>query len=561
MKSKIVSAMILIVAIVCCVCGACGVKREKLESPEVEVYGREVVWCSVENAEGYTVYFNKKEYDVTECKYVIPYDTPEGKYTVGVMAYGFGQIADSEITSVSFEYKKAEEHGYDKQGFEYTLLEDKSGYEISRGKADESLFYGTLQLPDTYNGYAVKRIAKEGFLNGKPYYYYSSRYQKLNIITTEIKLPAKLESIGECAFGNYTVMERLRLPEGVTEIEEGAFYNGYNLTDLQLNEGLKTIGRSAFAKCALPELKLPQSLEIIGYYAFSGKQLDCNTNDDLKYYPKLRSIEIPRGVKEIREGAFSCCRELREITVYPECVESFGIKVFEETEWLESQQGGLIYLRDDFLYRYKDIGYETLPLLEVPESVKYIAGGAFLVCYIDEIRIPDGVKLIGPNIFDTCHAKTVRLPQDITKIEDGTFENSHIKEIILPETVKEIGAGAFADCDSLKQIVIPQSVEKLGHYVFDSSGLTEVVIPYGIKELPNLLFSLCKKLVSVTIPKSVEIIGISAFEDCIKLETIKYGGTMNEWKKIEKCNMWNKNTRQYVVVCTDGTMDKNGNKI
>ncbi|MDE5798861.1 MAG: leucine-rich repeat domain-containing protein, partial [Treponemataceae bacterium] len=63
----------------------------------------------------------------------------------------------------------------------------------------------------------------------------------------------------------------------------------------------------------------------------------------------------------------------------------------------------------------------------------------------------------------------------------------------------------------------------------------------------------CGNLTSVTIPASVERIGSSAFSGYNNLNTVTYGGTKEEWERIEKGSD--------IFLGTNGTKitDKDGN--
>jgi hypothetical protein len=95
--------------------------------------------------------------------------------------------------------------------------------------------------------------------------------------------------------------------------------------------------------------------------------------------------------------------------------------------------------------------------------------------------------------------------------------------------VTSIGERAFWDCKSLESITIPNSVTRIGYQAF-----------YG-----------CDSLTKVIIPASVTSIEEEAFSYCDKLRTIRYGGTIAQWKKIAHVySVLSCRTR--VVRCTDG---------
>lgn len=114
------------------------------------------------------------------------------------------------------------------------------------------------------------------------------------------------------------------------------------------------------------------------------------------------------------------------------------------------------------------------------------------------------------------------------------------EDLVIPDGVKEIDDGAFKGCRSLKSVTIPSGVKKIGDEVF-----------YG-----------CESLVSVTIPSSVKQISEGgrswgdmswipgAFDRCISLKEIKFGGTVAQWKAVRGRNEL---PRSVVCIrCSDG---------
>ena len=122
-------------------------------------------------------------------------------------------------------------------------------------------------------------------------------------------------------------------------------------------------------------------------------------------------------------------------------------------------------------------------------------------------------------------------------------------EVVIPDTydddvhgelpIKEIAYGAFRGNTKLTSVTIGNSVTSIGFYAFRN----------------------CYGLTSVTIPDSVTSIGSYAFEYCTGLTEIRFNGTISKWQSISKGSDWDYDTRNYKVYCTDGTLNKGGNKI
>ena len=60
----------------------------------------------------------------------------------------------------------------------------------------------------------------------------------------------------------------------------------------------------------------------------------------------------------------------------------------------------------------------------------------------------------------------------------------------------------------------------------------------------------------IVIPDTIQIIGLAAFWDCKQLTSIFYQGTIAQWNDIYKESLWDKNTGDYTVYCTDGNIAK-----
>ena len=53
-------------------------------------------------------------------------------------------------------------------------------------------------------------------------------------------------------------------------------------------------------------------------------------------------------------------------------------------------------------------------------------------------------------------------------------------------------------------------------------------------------------------------VGDYAFRGCTDLTSIEFDGTIEQWQAIQFGNDWDKDTGEYVVHCTDGTVAKDG---
>ena len=112
-----------------------------------------------------------------------------------------------------------------------------------------------------------------------------------------------------------------------------------------------------------------------------------------------------------------------------------------------------------------------------------------------------------------------------------------LTSIVIPDSVGMIWQGAFERCENLQSVTMSANLEILG---------------------PNV-FSGCKKLESLTLPASLKNIYDDAFVSCTNLKTINFTGSMQQWPNIEKSENYLLYSPDFVIVCTDGKLDKEGN--
>lgn len=176
-------------------------------------------------------------------------------------------------------------------------------------------------------------------------------------------------------------------------------------------DGIKGIADRCFCRCyTFTDIKLPNSLEKIGFWAFS------RTN--------LKKVSIPNTVTFIGASAFWLCKDLSSVAL------PNNIDVLEEN---------LFY------------GCENLSNIEIPKSVRVIKDAVFQISALSEIDVPDSVIEIGIAAFFDCRKLArVTLSKNIKIIKESAFEEClRLEQITIPEGVEIIGGNAFCDCPKL----------------------------------------------------------------------------------------------------------------
>ncbi|MBQ8373982.1 MAG: leucine-rich repeat domain-containing protein [Clostridia bacterium] len=293
---------------------------------------------------------------------------------------------------------------------------------------------------------------------------------------------------------------------------------------------------------------VPKGVTVIGKNAFT-----------LPNTTAIKSIALPEGILELKDGAFQGCGGVTALTL-PLSLKKIGKDCFN--------------------------GMGVKELI-IPDNVTEIADKAFSMpesSVLSSVVLPKNFSRLG-KIFASCwHLKSVKIPYGVETIEGGAFEYCFdLSAVEIPETVKKIKAGAFLDLRNLKKLFIPQSVteieaEAIPYFIHvymerdsrparfadrwhgDGSnthwgytrdgfqvkndgiqsapdtavvnfpkgvkrivsvrtarGMVEANVPEGVASIEAEAFRFLTKLKTVRLPKSLKSIGNGAFEECRSL--------------------------------------------
>ena len=357
-----------------------------------------------------------------------------------------------------------------------------------------------------------------------------------------VVIPEGVTGIGRYTFSSCSKLTSVTIPKSVTAIGDYAFSGCYQLTSVKIPSGVKRIGEGAFSGCSLKSVTIPKSVKTIGTGVF-GMYSDSVTvgptgsGCDIRYgwttsIPKnsfsgcysLRTAVIPATVTEIRENAFADCSNLQQVHFGGTAEQWDEILLFGGNEALQNaklffgyQTGDPIFIDsgscgDDLTYTLDQKGKLTISGTGKINSSAFMGMGVFN--YSDEIRsvvISRGVTEIGNDAFSDC---------------------TNLTSVTIPDSVSTIGNGAFQCCTRLTSITIPDSVTTIGPGAFNlCEGLTSVTLSNSITSINDDAFN-CTSLTSIVIPKGVTSISDSAFCGCASLTDVYYGGTAEDWDRI-----------------------------
>ena len=541
LKKFAIGISLTVGALCCAIAAGCDEEPEILNAPQnLRLENNVLVWDEVENASGYAIYFDEKEQETDENRfdfsYLERYDEP---FEVEVLAIGDG---DGYLNTDWVKYSCVlKDYTY---GFSYTLTEDGTGYCVYGGKRDKLTGGDSdkwIDIPEEYEGLPVKEI---GRLDDSP---------KRNTALT-VRIPATVEKILLCAFGDFPALMTVKIPENVTSIGEKAFEGCTSLLQVEFCGNGVAIGEYAFSGCtALREVSFPENV-IIGGEAFQ----QCRALREVSF-PKgavigggafyrctaLNSVRFAEGVSigeiafqsctsltkvdlspcsSVEDYAFDQCSNLTEI-IFPKDASTYFARAFWNTGWYRNQPDGYIIVNGDTLYHYKGDVPNDGVIETFPSQIKQIADHAFSTLSpspfsrgsnLVSVEIPDGVRLCGRGIFAKCDGlKHVGLPNGITEIPRWTFSMSAIESLTIPEGVTKIGRQAFDACTQLTDVPLPASLETIEYEAFSyCKNLASISLPESLKAIGEKAFYNCTSLTSVSLPDSLEAIGKRAFASC-----------------------------------------------
>lgn len=344
------------------------------------------------------------------------------------------------------------------------------------------------------------------------------------------ELDDDIKTIDYRAFSDCKALEKVKLPANLVTIESNAFSGCKILEKIELPEKLTTIRSGAFSDTGLRSIRMPASLKRCDQYAFGSSNIDTVYIEDLtswlsmeegpnffssedlelssksptiKYYVDgelLERLVIPDEITSIRDYAFNCGKEIREV-VFHENVKTIGRGAFLGCENLELTRDKLPnYLQTIGAYAFAKC--KKISNVGIPSSVTEIGEAAFAMCsgmtqciFAQDIQI----EKIPKKLFQGCTSlEKTTIPAGVTIIEEYAFENCEkLERITIPATVIMISDGAFNYCSNLKEVEFTKD-SKLKNIGVNSS-----------------VFGGCLALKSIRIPAGVSSMGRSAFSGSV----------------------------------------------
>lgn len=365
---------------------------------------------------------------------------------------------------------------FEKDGLYYNITSSDEPKTVELVSDNSYSNLTTVSIPETvvYNDvtYSVTSIGDHAFYNCK----------KLATVTA-----SSIISIGEYAFHSCRELTSATFGDNLQNIGYYAFGVCVKLKSFTFGPSVKSIGEDAFAACySLDTVIIPETVTDMGVFAF----YNCTG---------LKSVTI--NTKKVEDGTFFQCSSLEDIT-FGNSVKTIGDRVLWACTKLKNVTIGnsVDTIGESSFFSWE--GFENLVSITVPNTVKSIAGDAF-------VKVPN-VNYTGKAKGSPWGAYTVNglIEGDFiyadAKKEKITYYFGNGGDVVLENTVKSLNDNLFDGCEGLQSITLPESLEEIGNYAFYN----------------------CKNLKTINIPNSVTNIGSSAFAGCESLEYNEYDNAL-----------------------------------
>lgn len=225
-----------------------------------------------------------------------------------------------------------------------------------------------------------------------------------------ISIPEKVERIGYNAFRFCSDLMTVDMPNHPVLIEQGAFAN----TGIYKNEGARVDGVLYVDGHLISgdQFRGEEYTVLPGTYSIAQFAFFAPSSD---VFP-LKKLTIPDSVGIIGEYAFSGCYNLESITM-SQNVTYIGGNAFR--------------------------GDKMNPF-ELPQTLEYIGTGNFNKEGFYSSRLPDKLTVIESDSFaGSAFEGLLVLPENLERLEMWAFRDCEIDEVIVPKSIKSFDISAF----------------------------------------------------------------------------------------------------------------------
>ncbi len=306
--------------------------------------------------------------------------------------------------------------------------------------------------------------------------------------------------------------QSIKLPETIEDIQNYAF-SGSQLAEVNYPAALKYIRSYAFQSTLLTNCVLPDGILEIGTYAF--------------HNAPIKSLRIPKTISQLATYTFSC-HNLEEITI-PGNVKTVGDNALgvsltsSKTRKVTFEEGvesiGCLFY-----------GLKSLQEVSFPSTLTTIGDRCFSETTLKNIILPNNIKSIGSSCFAKCaKLESITFSNGMSELPTEICESCiNLTKVTIPGGIEKIGVRAFSGCKLLSRVNLPESVEFIGGYCFEYSGIVDFKFPPKVTTINDHTFSYCHNLTKLTIPEGILKINDYAFTSCENLTELIFPHSLTE---------------------------------
>lgn len=220
---------------------------------------------------------------------------PEGVTTIGATAFrGCKKLKSVVIPGTVTTLKQG---AFSECSALQTVKIPASVTTIEQGVFEECSALSNVEIPESVTELGTRAFARTGI--------------------QKIKVPSGVTTLMPGMFYECSQLAEVDLPDGIESIGGYAFYLCEKLESIKLPAHLKTISESAFEKCGLTKMEIPEEVTSLGLNSFKG----CIF---------LKIMKIGRSVTSIDARAFDGCTGLGSIYSYNPKPPVLGVYVFNK---------------------------------------------------------------------------------------------------------------------------------------------------------------------------------------------------------------------------------------
>jgi hypothetical protein len=411
-----------------------------------------------------------------------------------------------------------------------------------------------IRIPPQINSLPVRSIGKEAFSNRElvkviiPDSVYSieeSAFENSNLI--DVTFGSRVSRIANRAFAGNRLTSII-IPDSVTYIGNSSFEEN-QLTSVTLNDSISELSEGIFLNNKLDVITIPEVVANIKSMAFAENQITTiivTSRFSVSNNSFANDFSVFFNSSGKKPGTYTWDGTSWNV-VFSESIDpkDFEIELQEIGPWNYYERTVAV---SGFISGYKggdhtviDIPPKIGGLPVVGINVRAFVSYQRTSTIIPSIIIPDSVIFIATGAFQYSRLTSVTLGNNVQSIGYGAFSYCGLTSVDIPNSVTYIGTEAFCQ-NELTSIVIPDSVTYIGKMAFASNKLTSVIIGNYVTTIDAKAFLWNTTIVSITIPYNVDLVrdgrvGVFNFEfDDFYDANGKKAGTYiwdgNVWSKV-----------------------------